>query len=337
MSGDDRSGGDSASHADRDGPDPASDGARSSDRPSVLCVGHVNWDVTLIVDRLPAPDGEVKIRRRHQAGGGSAANVAAVLAGLDLDASLFGSVGADESGTLAGRDLSRAGVRTHLVEAEGETAVKYLIVDADGEVMVLSNEGANEAFTADALPPDALTADTDHVHLTNQPPEVAGALARRARELGATVSVAPGRQFAQRDFTEALSLADVVFCNRREAAALLDVDEDGATRYGALRADATLVVTHGGDGSEAHDRAADLTHTHDGFDADVVDTTGAGDAFAAGFLAARLDGGTLKRALAVANACGAVAAGEVGARVEITRDRIETVLNRAAREEPEEP
>ncbi|MXR42672.1 carbohydrate kinase family protein [Halobaculum sp. WSA2] len=302
----------------------------STPEPSVLCVGHVNWDVTLIVDRLPAPDGEVKIRRRHQAGGGSAANVAAVLAGLDLDASLFGSVGADESGELAERELSGAGVRTHLVEADGETAVKYLIVDADGEVMVLSNEGANEAFTAEDLPPGALTEETDHLHLTNQPPAVAAALAARAREGGATVSVAPGRQFAERDFTEVLSRADLVFCNRREAAALLDEDDDGATAYGVLREDATLVVTHGGDGSEAHDRGGDRTIVHDGFDADVVDTTGAGDAFAAGFLAARLDGAELERALAVANACGAIAAGEVGARVEITWERIESALAAAA-------
>ncbi|MFB9823191.1 carbohydrate kinase family protein [Halobaculum roseum] len=314
----------------RGGGDRTGGDAPSSGGPSVLCVGHVNWDVTLIVDRLPAPDGEVKIRRRHQAGGGSAANVAAVLAGLDCEAALFGSVGDDESGSFAGRELSRAGVRTHLVEADGETAVKYLIVDADGEVMVLSNEGANEAFAAEDLPPAALTADTDHLHLTNQPPAVAAALAERAREVGATVSVAPGRQFAERDFTEALSLADLVFCNRREAAALLDEDGDGATGYGALRADATLVVTHGGDGSEVHDRAAERTYTHDGFDADVVDTTGAGDAFAAGFLAARLGGGGFERALAVANACGAVAAGEVGARVEITWERIAAVLDGAA-------
>ncbi|WP_073310064.1 carbohydrate kinase family protein [Halobaculum gomorrense] len=301
----------------------------------MLCVGHVNWDVTLIVDRLPAPDGEVKIQRRHQAGGGSAANVAAVLAGLECDASLFGSVGDDGSGALAGRELSRAGVRTRLVEADGETAVKYLIVDADGEVMVLSNRGANEAFTAEDLPPDALTADTDHLHLTNQPPVVAAALAERAREVDATVSVAPGRQFAERDFTDALSRADLVFTNRREAAALLAEDDDGATSYGALRGDTTLVVTHGGDGSEVHDRATGRTHTHDGFDADVVDTTGAGDAFAAGFLAARLGGAGLERALAVANACGAIAAGEVGARVEITWDRIGAVLDDAGRGDPE--
>ncbi|PSQ07362.1 sugar kinase [Halobacteriales archaeon QS_6_71_20] len=293
----------------------------------VLCSGHVNWDVTLIVDRLPAPDGEVRIDRSHQAGGGSAANVAAVLAGLGADAELFGSVGDDDSGALAGRELRAAGVATHLVEAAGPTAVKYLVVDADGEVMVLSGEGANEAFTAADLPADALSTGTDLLHLTNQPPAVAAALAERAREVGATVSFAPGRRFADRDFSATLPLSDVIFCNRREATTLLDEADDGTTRFGALRDDVTLVVTHGAAGSEVHVRGRERTYTHDGFDADAVDTTGAGDAFAAGFLAARLDGDSRERALAVANACGAVAAAEVGARVDVTWERVEAVLN----------
>ncbi|UIO98570.1 carbohydrate kinase family protein [Halobaculum sp. CBA1158] len=302
---------------------------RASDRPRVLCAGHVNWDVTLIVDSLPAPDGEVKIRRRHQAGGGSAANVAAALAGLDAEASLFGSVGDDESGLLARRELTEAGVTAHLVEVDGETAVKYLIVDADGEVMVLSNEGANEAFTADDLPAGVLTTDTDLIHLTNQPPAVAAALARRAREVGALVSFAPGRRFADRDFSATLPLSDLIFCNRREAAALLDEDGDGGTGVAALHEDAALVVTHGAAGSEVRDRGAGRTYTHDGFATDAVDTTGAGDAFAAGFLSARLDGDGYERALSVANACGAIAAGEVGARVEVTSERVAAFLDDA--------
>ena len=94
-------------------------------------------------------------------------------------------------------------------------------------------------------------------------------------------------------------------------------------------------------------------HTHPGFETTALDTTGAGDAFAAGYLAARRgvvsesvqtaaaatagdrslpgrtagDGVNVATALAVANACGAVAAGEVGARVAISWDRIRAVLD----------
>ena len=283
-----------------------------------LCAGHVNWDVTLRVDRLPAPDGEVTVEEQHQAGGGSAANVAANLACLGHAASLFGSVGDDDAGRRAGRELTEAGVETILVEADGETAVKYLVVDGRGEVMVLSNRGRNEAFLASDLPDGAL--EVDLLHLTNQPPPVAAALATRARADGVRVSFSPGRRFAERDFSETLPLADVVFLNRREATALVN-----GAGVDALREDAHLVITRGGDGAEV--RADGHTYVHDGFDVDPVDTTGAGDAFAAGYLAARADGADQKRALAVANACGAIASGVVGARADLSREAIEGVLD----------
>jgi ribokinase len=307
---------------------------------NVLCAGHVNWDVTLRVDELPEPDGEVSVGGHQQAGGGSAANVAVNLAGLGADSALFGSIGTDESGTLARRELTDSGVETHLVRADGETAVKYLVVDGDGEVMVLSGAGQNEAFAASDLRSDAL--DTDYLHLTNQQPSVAAGLAERARDRGVTVSLAPGRRIADRDFSDALELADLVFVNEREA------DTLGANPWGdTLRSDATLVVTLGSAGAEV--RTPDATHRHGGFDIEPLDTTGAGDAFASGFLAARggagdgtaaadaLDasadtggGDTDERefadALAVANACGAIASRELGARATLDWDRVAEIV-----------
>jgi ribokinase len=330
---------------------------------NVLCAGHVNWDVTLRVDQLPEPDGEVTIRDHQQAGGGSAANVAVNLAGLGADAALFGSIGTDESGTLARRELAESGVRTHLVRADGETAVKYLVVDGDGEVMVLSSGGKNEAFTAEDLREEAL--ETDYLHLTNQNPEVAAALARRAREHDVTVSLAPGRRIADRDFSDALALADFVFVNDREAESL------GAEPWGdTLRSDATLVVTLGSEGADV--RTPDATYHHPGYDIEPLDTTGAGDAFASGFLAARGGAGRAaattadtnrdtetnpdttaaaggspaaavlreigvapgeevgyEDALAVANACGAVASQALGARADLDWGAIAEVVSAA--------
>src|SRR6056297_1604312 len=117
----------------------------------VVCAGHVNWDVTLHVDRLPDPDGEACIADQYRSGGGSASNVAVTLAGLDASPLLLGSVGRDEHGWLARRELDEAGVETALVETDGETAVKYLVVDDSGELMMFGNEGANEAYAASDL------------------------------------------------------------------------------------------------------------------------------------------------------------------------------------------
>jgi ribokinase len=310
----------------------------------VLCAGHVNWDVTLRVAELPAPDGEVQLRGTAEAGGGSAANVAVNLAGLGGDAAVFGSTGTDEIGGRARRELTASGVETHLVEAEGSTAVKYLIVDGDGEVMVLSGAGENEAFRATDLPATAL--ETGVCHLTNQTPAVAAALAERARDRGTTVSLAPGRRLAERDFSAALALADLVFVNEREAASL------GPDPWGErLREDAAVIVTLGADGAAVHTREWEFTHP--GFETTALDTTGAGDAFAAGYLAARRgvvsesvrtaalatvdgerslpgvtagDDASVGVALAVANACGAVASRTLGARAELSTERLCDVL-----------
>lgn len=284
----------------------------------VLCAGHVNWDVTLCVDKLPSPDGEVSVRERAQAGGGSAANVAAALAGFGADVSLFGSVGSDEFGERAVEELTDAGVdASRVVRAEGETAVKYLIVDGRGEVMVLSDAGANEAFTGEEPPAEALA--VDHLHLTSQRPEAAATLARRASEAGATVSFDPGRTFEELNYAATLRLTNVLFLNKQEAAAL--VNNGG---FHELAPDAVIVITRGAGGAEV--RTPDGSVVHPGFDIEPLDTTGAGDAFTAGFLAAVVDD-DYERATAVGNACGALASQTIGARVDIDWDDVEAFLD----------
>jgi ribokinase len=286
---------------------------------SVVCAGHVNWDVTLRVDRLPVADGESRIRDQRSGGGGSAANVAAALAGLSVPAGVVGAVGDDEHGHLVRRELTAAGVDTdHLLSADGEaTTVKYLLVDADGEVSVLGNVGANEAVDPGDVDPDYV-ADADHLHLTSQRPETAAVLAEAAVDAGVQVSFDPGRRLADREFDRTLELADVVFVNDREAESLLD------DQPAPLVGQRVVVVKHGAGGAEARTPGGD--YRHPGFDVEPVDTTGAGDAFAAGYVATRLDGADHERALEFANACGALAARAEGARSTPGRAEVERFL-----------
>ncbi|WP_276251113.1 carbohydrate kinase family protein [Haloarcula rara] len=280
----------------------------------VICAGHVNWDVTLRVDRLPEPDGEACIADQYQSGGGSASNVAVALAGLDASPLLLGSVGRDENGWLVRRELEDAGVETALVETDGETAVKYLVVDDSGELLMFGNDGANEAYAAADLSKRQLTA-ADHLHLTSQRPETAAELAHTAEEAGLSVSFDPGRRLADRDFAETICRTDLLFCNEREATVLR---EDGFAD-----AVSTLVIKQGSGGATVFDGGREVYHP--GFAVDPVDTTGAGDAFAAGFLVAR--GDDLERALAVGNACGALAARTPGARVQVEWRDVQALLD----------
>ncbi|POG56589.1 carbohydrate kinase family protein [Haloferax marisrubri] len=300
----------------------------------VICAGHVNWDVTLRVDALPEPDGEATVESRVGAGGGSAANVASGLVGLDVPAALLGSVGDDEHGHAAVAELASKGVDCrHVVSVDrGPTTVKYIVVDAAGEVFVLGSPGVNEAFEATDLPTDPL-ASADHLHLTSQSPDTAATLARRAHEVETTVSFDPGRRVGDRGYADALREVDYVFLNDREAATALgeaavqrgrNADAEPVSDVAEALARTTLVLKHGPRGAEVRD--GDDRHVHPGYPVDAVDTTGAGDAFASGFIAARLDGATYERALAVANACGALTAAEPGARTQLSWRRLDDLV-----------
>ncbi|MFC6720382.1 PfkB family carbohydrate kinase [Halobacteriaceae archaeon SHR40] len=286
----------------------------------IVCAGHVNWDVTLRVEQLPDPDGEAQITEQCQSGGGSAANTATVLAGLDHDPLLVGSLGGDRYAKLVEEELDRTGVDCrYLRRFDGqETTVKYLVVDEDGEVFVFANEGANEAFSADDLPRERLT-ETGHLHLTGQAPGTAAALLDRADELDVSVSFDPGRRLGQRQYEPIVEAVDLLFVNEREASA-------ARNRNLFERREGRTVIKRGDGGATLLDGARTLDC--DGFDVTATDTAGAGDAFAGGFLAAELDGKDDRQALRVANACGALAVQSVGARVPISWETVEEYLDR---------
>ena len=295
----------------------------SLDDPFVLAAGHVNWDVTLRVDGLPEPDGEAAIRSQHRSGGGSAANVACAISGLEVASGLIGSVGDDDVADFVCRELTEAGVDCqNLVTIDGgETATKYLVVAADGQVMVLGNDGVNEAFSPENVDASYIQS-VDHLHLTSQTPETAAYLAKIASEADIPVSFDPGRRLAERDYSRALAHADVVFLNDREAGQILDDDLEhpSAELHGRI-----VVTKHGPHGGAVHTPSG--TYDHPGFPVEPVDTTGAGDAFAAGFLVTLLEHDDYERALEFANACGALASMSEGARTAPTREEVEDLLN----------
>lgn len=279
----------------------------------VICAGHVNWDVTLHVGHLPTADSEARIHDRQMGGGGSAANTAVALSQLGVSTGIIASVGPDSNGQAADQELQERGVdTTELQVVDGETAVKYLVVAPDGEAFVLGTDGVNEAFDPHAVPESYILA-AEHLHLTGQDPETAAILAERASDGGLSVSFDPGRRGTGREYGRTLELADVVFVNRRESEGI-DIPEG------------TIVIRkHGRGGASAH--TPEKTYHHPGYEIDAIDTTGAGDAFAAGFIHTRLSDsdGDYHRALSVGNACGAITARSAGTRPELSWEGIETL------------
>jgi ribokinase len=277
----------------------------------VVCAGHVNWDVRLRVDRLPGPDDEARVRDRSASGGGSAANVAVCLSHLGIDTRLFGSVGDDDPGREALAGIREAGVDPSVTVVEdAETTTKYILIDDDGEVALLGTDGANEAVGPSDVSPELLDG-ADLVHLTGQRPDTARHIADLAVDRDVFVSFDPGRRLPDREYAEVLERTDLLFVTDREAEAIEVAVPRQVTKHGVGGA------TYAGPEGE---------YSHAGFGVEsVVDTTGAGDAFAAGFLSAWLSDRDPERALSVGNAAGALAASTYGPRPDLPSDPIAEV------------
>jgi ribokinase len=304
---------------------------------SVICAGHANWDVTLLVDHLPAADSEATIHDQRSGGGGSAANTAVSLSQLGVSSGIIASVASDRDGRAAHSELRENGVDTMGLQiVDGQTAVKYLVIAPDGEAFVLGTDGANERIDPDAIPASFIES-ADHLHLTGQNPETASVLAERATDAGLSVSFDPGRRCSSRSYDRTLALADIVFLNRRE------------TNQIEVPDDSIIVRKHGSGGATAETPHG--TYHHSGFPVDAIDTTGAGDAFAAGFLSMILTESDttsesefepeykyrdesvfepeieFSSALAVGNACGALTASAKGTRPGLSWQSIDVMLD----------
>jgi sugar/nucleoside kinase (ribokinase family) len=223
--------------------------------------------------------------------GGQAANVAAWAAALGADARCIAKRGDDVAGELVARELATRGIELVGPVADGATGVVVSIVGADGERSLASDRGVAPSFGADEVDAGWLRCDVLHVSgyaLLREPISHAALLAvRLARDHGARVSVDVAawteiRAFGPVRFRELLDTIapDVLFATEAEWEML----------GGAYLTAPTGVIKRGARGCTVVTEEARLDLAP--VDAAVVDTTGAGDALAAGFLL----GGSLEQA-----------------------------------------
>ncbi len=269
----------------------------------VVVLGDLNVDVVAVQETVLAPDSDTPARVSLRPGGGGA-NVAAWLAKLGVDVTLIGRVGTDPLASVALSELD--GVDLAVVRDPGRaTGTCIVLVAPGGGRTMLPDPGANDALTVDDLPP--LVGDILHVsgYALMRPGSRGAAMAaiERAREAGMKISVDPA---------SAAPLAnDPVFLARIAPIDLLLPNADEAEVLGPQLGVPELVVKSGAGGATWTDGRESVTQP--AVPADVVDTTGAGDAFAAGFLSAWL-GGVPAAALSEGARCAAEVVSRLGSR-----------------------
>jgi sugar/nucleoside kinase (ribokinase family) len=285
----------------------------------IVVVGDVMVDVVV---RLAAPlaqasDSPARILFR---GGGSAANTAAWLAEAGADVALVGRVGDDDRGRSAVEELRAAGVDTRVaVDPELPTGTCLVLTGPNGERTMAPDAGANDAL-AEADFADELAVAGGHLHVSGYSLLRAGSrpAARAAMGLasgsGMTVSVDPSSSaLLSGDFLDHAEGAGLLLPNASEAHALTGhTDPEVAARALAERF-GEVVVTLGPGGALWTNGEEVLRAAAEPVDA-VEDSTGAGDAFAAGFLSARARRSSTAEALAAGCRLAARAVRKAGAR-----------------------
>jgi sugar/nucleoside kinase (ribokinase family) len=239
-------------------------------------------DVIVRLEQPLAPGDDVRAQTRTGAGG-QAANVAAWAASLGAHARCVAKRGDDAAGELVARELGALGVELVGPIDPGATGVVVSLVGADGDRSMASDRGVAPSFEPHEL--DAAWLECDVLHVSGyallREPILHTALlaARLARERGARVSVDVAawteiRAFGPVQFRELLDTVapDVLFATEAEWEML----------GGAYLTAPTGVIKRGARGAivVTEDARLDLAP----LDTTVVDSTGAGDAFAAGFL-----------------------------------------------------
>jgi sugar/nucleoside kinase (ribokinase family) len=287
--------------------------------PRILVVGDVMIDVVVRLEAAIAWGSDTPASISEHPGG-SAATQAVWLARAGVDVDFVGRVGAADAARIAA-ELRAEGVTPWLVaDPVLPTGRLIALVEPSGERSFLTDRGANDALSPEDILEEAL-ATAAWVHLsgyTFQHPRARATaidLMRRAAPRPVSIdpsSAAPLRAMGPENFLRWTQGAALILPNADEAAALTET-EDPAEQGARLAAHYPLVVIkRGAAGAEAF--AGDARWTAAAPATEALDTTGAGDAFAAAFLAARFAGAAIETCLERATAAGAAATRFYGGR-----------------------
>ncbi len=289
-----------------------------SKRPRVTVVGSFNTDLVSRTPRMPVPGETILGGPFHMGPGGKGANQAVAAARLGAETAMVVKLGMDTFGDLAEANMVKEGIRPDFIfrTDETHTGAALIMLDAQGENMIVVAAGANTLLSPDDVDKAGEAIEGADVLLVQLeiPIETVERAIKLAHEAGVTVLLnpAPGREISP----QLLAMCDVVTPNETETQIITGMpvrdrnEAEAAARQLLKQGVKAVVITLGADGA--------LVATEDGVEhvpgqrVEVVDTTGAGDAFSGALAVALAEGMDLAQAVAFSNAAAALQVTKIG-------------------------
>ncbi|WP_258083623.1 ADP-dependent ribose-1-phosphate kinase [Thermococcus thermotolerans] len=266
----------------------------------VVGIGNLNYDIIMLMDRFPEFHEKVNAREAFFGLGGAAANTISWLATFGLKTGYIGAVGRDEIGEAHLAYFEKLGVDTggiKVVDVPSGVAVA-MIRGEDKRIVKYPGANLMKEVNFEYL------SMTRHVHLSSNPPETIVEVVNFASESGITVSLDIGEAELSPEIEEKV---DYLMMN----------EDEYRRKFGSLDLSLcsakNLVVTLNGGGALVRDENGNV-HEVRGLSAEVVDSTGAGDAFDAGVIYGVLSGWTLEEAARLGMVLAYLTVQKVGAR-----------------------
>jgi ribokinase len=280
----------------------------------IVSIGKINMDVVMHVQKLPAKNEHMTPKSGHLSFGGSASNFAMQSARLGVPTGLISCVGDDLYGQIVIKELTETGVDVSQVLVLGNqpTGLFFLAEQPNGDRMVITEPGANRLLEKHVLD-EELLARAAVVHMAGGFPMMTMRAMEAATLNGMIFSIDPGRAAGNLDFSKILPQTDLLFVNQEELKTYFKItSSEKNLKTFAKTFPGIVVVKRGKAGAIATDGFEYCTS--EVFEVKAVDTLGAGDAFAAGFVTAWTRSENIEKALHVGNAVAALTITKKGAQ-----------------------
>ena len=289
--------------------------------PKVLCIGDVMLDVVVKLQGA-INYGEDTASKITTHGGGAAGNVASWIAHTGTHATIVARVGNDSAGSALISEFDDLKVDySSLIKTSDATGVVVVLVDQKGERTMFPETGANAGLTLADMPPLAgFNAAYVSGYALLNPSSRTGVMEMIATIKMAgiplfydTVTVGAMKEVDRELILSWLPLMDYILPNEEEALYVVDAADIDSALEKLLVLCPAVIIKRGAGGATALERGGQRIDI-DAIQTVVADTTGAGDSFAGGFIAAKISGSDLRASVEAGVTLAATCVANIGAR-----------------------